>query len=319
MTDQSQPQESQPTPPPHAAGPLKTKPAKNWLLKTLLMTLLPFGLGVWGLYDALVAYPERGEKVASYRLLEYLDAAKPDFGWDGPVGVPLDESPREVLDGLRSRQGEIEAATQGTGREADRAEEQLALLNYLESLNVLFELTPERAFIENPAERFRELESEWRSSSSGPRAVPKPLASYDIPVQWLFVLIGVVAIVWGSVFMVSVMSKTFSFDPETLKLTFPSGESIVPDDVEVFDKRKWDKFLIFLRIKESHEALGGREVKVDLYRYAHLEDWIIQMHRHAFPEDFEDEGNEDAPPAEPVQAGDAESDEPSDADKPTRA
>ncbi|MEO0513371.1 MAG: hypothetical protein AAF108_10830 [Planctomycetota bacterium] len=271
----------------------KTRPATMWLLKTLLMTLVPVGLGAWGVYDAFVAYPNRGERVASYRLLEYLEAARPAYGWDGPVGVPVDEDPAEVMGELRDRRSQLETAVTSTNRaDAEPAREQLALLDYLEALNVMFRLTTERAHIDDPGQTLTELRAKWVDPSGQPRSAPKPLEAYDIPVQYIFIGVGVGAAFVGTAFMTTIMSKTYRFDPDTLRLTLPTGETIVPEQVAEFDKRKWDKFLIFLKMKENHESLAGRELKLDLYRYDPLEAWVIEMHRSAFPEDFEEEDAE---------------------------
>lgn len=83
-----------------------------------------------------------------------------------------------------------------------------------------------------------------------------------------------------------------------MTLTLPGGESITPDDVAEFDKRKWDKFLFFFKIKPDHATLGGREIKLDLYQYVPLEDWAVAMHRHARPEDYADENPADENPAD---------------------
>ena len=75
-----------------------------------------------------------------------------------------------------------------------------------------------------------------------------------------------------------------------------------PDELEPFepaqaDKRKWDKFIVFLKVREGHDTLGGQEVRVDTYRHAHVEGWILEMERTAFPPE---EGEE----ASPEPAGD---------------
>lgn len=277
-----------------------TKPAKRWLLKSLAVTIVLSGFGIWGLYDALVAYPDRGRKVASYRLFEYLETARhPSYGFDGTLGVPADGDPAQVLNDLRSRKTELEQAAEGTRESAAReAAAQLALLNYLESLAVMFDLSIENAHIAEPDTRYTELRDEWRGSSGETREAPKPLASYDIPVQWIFVLVGGVGGIWGTIFIARVISVKYSWDAETKRLTLPNGATLVPEDVAEFDKRKWDKFLIFLKIKETHESLAGQELRIDLYRHDPLEDWIIEMHRTAFPEDFEDEDDSEDTPSD---------------------
>ena len=54
-------------------------------------------------------------------------------------------------------------------------------------------------------------------------------------------------------------------------------------DVFRVDKRKWDKFIVFLRIKGSHPQLGGQEVRIDTYQHSLVEDWVLAMEEKAFP------------------------------------
>ncbi|MEM8757002.1 MAG: hypothetical protein AAGF47_04385 [Planctomycetota bacterium] len=300
MTETSDPQM---TPPPAGppAGPLEAPPAEppagvrtrtrlsvRWLRKLVIFLLVLVGFGIWGLYDALVAYPNRGENTASYRLFQYLEAADEAHGLTLRLGPPEGSTPGEHREQLGERRADLQAESAAEGARGRDASEKLALLDWYDSLAVLGRLSPERVAsdvdVESPRDLLNELETEWTAKSA-----PKPLAAYDIPVQWVFVIVGLGGGSWLALHMLRVASKTYRWDPATLALTLPGGETITPDDVAEFDKRKWDKFLFFFKIKPDHASLGGREIKLDLYQYTPLEDWAVAMHRHARPEDYADE------------------------------
>ena len=121
--------------------------------------------------------------------------------------------------------------------------------------------------------------------------------------QWLFVVVclGVGLALTGLI--LKVKSRTYGWEPVEQRLFLPGGASLVPADIAEFDKRKWDKFLIFLKIKPGHQPLGGREIRLDLLRYNPLEEWILAMERTAYP------GNapvrEDPPPTGAPEAAPA--------------
>lgn len=286
---------------PPVASSATTRLSGRWIRKLGLFLIVLVGFGTWGLYDALVVYPNRGERDASYRLYKYLDAANEAHGFALPLGAPQGVGVRSHRDDLSSRAEELRRAAGGTGANAEDAAEQLAMLEWFDALNRLGRLSDERVQQDldssPPADRLRELSAEWSQTDA-----PNPLSFYDIPVQWLFVIVGYGGGLWLAVHMIRVASKKYRWDPANLRLTLPGGESIAPDDVAEFDKRKWDKFLFFFKIKPDHPQLGGREIKLDLYQYVPLEEWAVAMHRHARPEDYSDEADDasDEPSAEPV-------------------
>ncbi|MBK7403904.1 MAG: hypothetical protein IPJ41_04535 [Phycisphaerales bacterium] len=51
------------------------------------------------------------------------------------------------------------------------------------------------------------------------------------------------------------------------------------------DLARWHKFIIFLRLRPGHSGFSG-PVKLDLFRYHPLEDWIRDLVKGADP-DFE--------------------------------
>ncbi len=295
----------------------KTKLGKRWLRKFIIFLVVCIGFGFYGLYDATIAYPNRGEKDASYRLLEYLRAADEAHSLALPLGIPQEQTPPDYLAQLKGdRQGLTERAA-GEGGAARDARADLAKLEWLDALAKVWELTPERIDADlagSPRETLDELAAEWET-----RDQPKPLSWYDIPVQWLFTVVGFGLGIWLAIHMLRVAGKSYTWNAGERRLGLPGGHSIVPADVAEFDKRKWDKFLYFFKIKPDHAQLGGREIKLDLYQYHPLEEWCIEMHKHARPEDFEDEDDDaGGPEHEPAQAApQAESGEPESEEAPS--
>lgn len=265
-----------------------TRLSVRWLRKLSLFGLLCLGFGIYGLYDATIAYPERGENDASYRLMEYLRAAEASHGLSLDLGPPAGVSPSQHRRDLRARAETLQQAAEGEGASARDAQASLAMLAWLDSLAVLGRLSAERVSADltsaPPREALSTLEAEWKN-----RSQPKPLSFYDIPVQWLFVIVGFGGALWIGVHMARVASKKYTWEAEAMRLGLPGGEAITPGDVVEFDKRKWDKFLFFLKIRPDHPQLGGREIKLDLYQYVPLEEWAVAMHRSARPEDYEDQ------------------------------
>ncbi len=277
----------QPEGPPHwVTEPGVSTLAPRWWIKTLAFAVVLIGFGAWGLYDALVAYPERGIKDAEHKQLEYLRVwATSGRLTEATVADPVAELAR--LQEL-SRQPSMMS-------QADPVR-----LVWLQSLVKVARLKPEFTRIENPMERLRELESSWISKTP-----PKALSAYDIPAQWLFVLIGFAVGPWLLVKYFRVAAKKYHWDPVGQKLTIPGGQVVAPGDLEDVDKRRWDKFIVFLKIKDTHPALAGQEVKMDLYHYTQpVEDWVVAMEQTAFPERAEDEGEPDS--EDSAEASDAE-------------
>lgn len=264
-----------------------TRLARRWVMKMTLFVVLLIGFGIYGLYDATIAYPKRGESSASWHLHQYLSKADEASSLTGELGIPSGTTARVHMEDLESRLPELSQSAAGT---TTRARDDLALVAkhaWLKSLAVLGRLSDERVAAdlgERPRETLAALTQRWTTANQ-----PKPLASYDIPVQWLFTVIGFGGGLWMLVHVLRVASRKYTWDAAALRLGVPGGNSVTADDVEVFDRRKWDKFLVFLKIKPQHPQLGGREIKLDLYQYEPLEAWYLAMHRAARPEDFAEE------------------------------
>jgi hypothetical protein len=311
-----------------AGGATRSTIARPWLVRIVIITLVLVGYGVWSVYDAYVSYPERGADYASWSERAYLlaardvDESREQVGTFRRAAVDDPASRLEELGDSQTRERNLQDL-QGTGR-PKRAQMELALEEWLTALDRIGRLHPaytsfhaspdvesferlralqslpaaERTPAQNdeirgleqmlgpvsPRERLTALETRWTSESQ-----PSKLQSYDIPVNKLAAVICFGFSVYLIALYVGVAIRTYTWDPTTRTLTLPSGESIGPDDLADIDKRKWDKFIVFLLIKESHKTLGGKEVKVDTYRHGLVEGWILDMEKTAFPERAEEE------------------------------
>jgi hypothetical protein len=244
-----------------------TRLNRPWLLKISIFTFVLIGFGIYGFYDATVAYPNRGKRFSDYARYEFFRIVGQERNYL-PVAEVNVEDPAAELRRLRAIKtpGPVEAAK----------------LQWLESLTLVNQLSPQHTATGNPEQTFRELQERW-TSSEGARNAPKPLSWYDIPVQWLFVAVGFGGGAWLAFLWILVARQKYTWQPETKTLGLPGGQTITPTDLEDVDKRKWDKFLVFLRFKPPH-PFAGKELKLDLYRHAPLEAWVLEMEREAFPD-----------------------------------
>lgn len=266
------------------ATPLVTKLNRPWLAKMIIFCTVLVFFGCWGLYDALVAFPARGTRYASYLQYQYLDVAKTDGMMHRNLGV---ENPAE------------EYARLGTTDKSRLTRMDQAKLAWLHALSIVGKLDRQFTKFDDAAAKHTELKAVWTTSAGGGKKAPKELGRYDIPIQWLFVAVGLGGGLWMIVHFINVKRKRYTWDPATQTLTLPDGNCFTPADLaEELDKRKWDKFLVFVKIKPTHPTLGGQTLKLDLYQHAHLEGWIEEMGRTAFPESH--------PPATPSEDAAAE-------------
>ncbi|MBL8760078.1 MAG: hypothetical protein JNL50_02130, partial [Phycisphaerae bacterium] len=223
-------------------APLKTKVSKKWLVRTIGFALFVFIFGCWGLIDATIVYPKRGINVAEKLELEYLRAAEQNRVLDGAsVNDPAAELARLKE---RSTQQQMNGAVEA------------ARFQWLSALDMVGRVKPEHTTIADPRARKATLEETWAKKTPS-----EPLTGYDIPVQWAITAAGFGASLWLLLLIVMVKGKTYTWEPATQSLGLPGGATLTPADVEDFDKRRWDKFLIFLKIKPSHASLGGQELR----------------------------------------------------------
>lgn len=277
---------------------LRTRLSPRWVRKTVIIIIVLVAFGCWGLLDAIKIYPKRGANVAEYREFKYLEqyASKRGF-FDTGVSVADPVAEYERLE------------SQAVGRAlADPVEE--TRRQWFESLDRIGQLQgtqttwPRDDFrgerVPDAQTRFEALRDAWTKVPTGgdPKAVrqpPKPLAAWDIPSQW-----GIMAICWGiagfmAVSFMKAAGKKYAFDPSTERLTLADGTTLVPSDIDEFDKRRWSKFYVYLKVAASHPQHGGKELELDLYRYEPLEEWILAMERTRFPDRAEEDAAEEAP------------------------
>jgi hypothetical protein len=270
--------------------PTKSTLNRPWVLKMLIFIVVVLAFGTWGLYDAMIAYPARGEKYADWAQWQYLQASvqadQEEFGWtlnNASVTDPVAE-----LEHLKSEEESArnqEAAQNPDSRSHKRAVAKITRGNWLEGLKLIGKLDAEHTTIENPRQRLESLQTTWSSSTQ-----PKPLHRLDIPMQWGIMAVCYAVGLYLIVLFLRVATKSYTWDPAEQRLTLPGGASLVPADLAEVDKRKWDKFIVFLKVREGHDKLGAQEVRIDTYRHANVEGWILEMERTAFPPE---EGDDD--------------------------
>ncbi len=273
-----------------------------WVAKMTIGIIALAGLGLWGLWDATVRFPNRGARAAEWAELDYLNAANEA----GRISLASEEHPKRVFRDLRGRHRDLERTIQdarqaNNTRSVREVDMELQKLRWLTALSRVGKLDTEHTVIDIPRQRRDELSEKLESLDP-----PKPLAAYDLPLQWLFVVVGLGGAAYLSLLFVRVSRSAagYRYDPEERRLTLPDGTQLTPDDIEEVDKRKWDKFFVFLHIKDRSE-----EIKLDLYRYKEIEEWILEIEKHT-------EGYVPPEPEEEIDTDDDASDDTETADEP---
>jgi hypothetical protein len=273
---------------------------RRWLAKmTIFFAVLVF-FGGYGLVDALVLYPNRGVRHASFCEFQYLEAARDQGRLDrsaiieDPVATyrRLAATDRRAMSAMDAAALEWLVSLSRVGAWSLRAAHLAPEFTRLEPKGAEF------VRIGGPVGRHAELKQHWTTAQGLGKNAPKALAAYDIPFQWVFVVVGFGGGAWLGALFIAVSRRRYQWDAETQTLHLPldgAQHTLVPADIDEFDKRKWDKYLVFLKIRPEHPTLGGREIKLDLYRYARLESWILAMEKTAFPQNV---AESDAAPAE---------------------
>ena len=292
---------------PDGGGVQRAPLSRPWLLKITIMTVVVAAMMGWFLYDALVAYPERGARYAEFARYQYLEAARVANDEESPglfrASQLTVENPRDELDHLNDpetrEKNRADTAENSTSSRRYRAAFEQARREWLQALATIGELSPENTTIEDPRAELAELESQWTTTTNR----PAKLASYDIPSQWVVAGVCGVLLVYLLVLIVSVVRKRYAWEPGAMRLTLPCGAQLTPDDLAELDKRKWDKFIVHAHIKPDHPTLGGRSIKFDTYRHARLEEWLLDMEATAFPNESGEAEASDEPSS---AAGDGE-------------
>ncbi|MDX2130876.1 MAG: hypothetical protein SFY69_02340 [Planctomycetota bacterium] len=289
------------------AAPLRSRVSPRWMRRIIIIAVVLLGFGVWGLIDATVVYPGRGEKAAQFlehQFLQQLEQRR-----------ELTESRAAIKDPAAELQ-RLRAAREGTGLQGAEP----ALLVWLEQLALVGRLDASQATdiprddfrgerVESARGRLESLGKAFTSAQGAPAEVPSPLSAWDIPVQWLITAGGFGIGAYLLLLVARVRAKTFAFEPAIMRLTLPDGSSLAPADLEDVDKRRWHKFYCTLRVKPGHPTLGGKGVELDLMRYEPVEEWVLAMERAAFPDRAADDakkaGDQPAAPAQGAVSPDA--------------
>lgn len=252
---------------------------KRWLRKFVIFALVLLGFGSWALYDAVWKYPDRGRRHAEWAEWQYLNVLNKEAQDRRDPGILTREAP--VADPV----AELERLS-AAGAASSRASE-AARWEWLTALSRVGDLVPENTSFQttSPRQRRDELDTKWSTASA-----PSPLASWDIPSQWLMMVAGYGLGGWMVLLILRVMSTKYRWEAATKTLILPGGARISPSDLSEVDKRKWDKFIVFLNIKPEVAKVGGQSVRVDTYRHDLVEGWILEMEREAF-------GSEETPAA----------------------
>lgn len=284
---------------------VKATLGRRWLLKMIVFIVLLFGLGVWGYVDATIIYPNRGREFASWAKYQYLQAARSanDNGVFGAfarneVSVEDPEAEFARLSDPETRQRYLSDAS-GEGRGGLSAAIELTRYQWLNGLKQIGEMTPDHTVIENPATELTELSTTWSATQA-----PKELSFYDIPVQWIFTIVGFGGGAWLLIHVLRVSSRKYTWQESTMTLTVPGGHAITPDDLEEIDKSRWDKFIVALVLKSAHETLGGRTVRIDTYQHTDVEPWVLAMEERAFPDQQDSDADSHAGSDAPESASD---------------
>lgn len=256
----------------------------TWLVKFVIFAIVCFVLGGWFLYDALLAYPQRGRADAEYQLKEYLDRVAERGETAANLTIP---DPVSRLADLEARKDELTKA----GAEASALSPQnpgdvsryRALLpklaekeefEWLSALKLVGSLTTEATRLTDWRAMHKQLKDQWST-----RDAPKPLSAFDIPSQWLLAAVCLPLALLLTVYILRSASRRYTYDPASRTLTLPGGRTITPEILEDIDKRRWDKFYVTVMTKD-----GAPPVQLDLLRYVNLEGWVLEIERIAFPD-----------------------------------
>lgn len=287
----------------HSAEQLKTTLKGSWIAKMAIFFVVLLGLAAWGYVDAEIVYPARGRDVVAYTSLHYLQVSnESNMLYRSSVVDPaaeyarLSESEFETLPVIeRTRLSWLTAISRLESLESISAANTVEMARRLD--NPSSDPIETATLFASPAKTLAALDAAWAN-----KGLPKALSSFDIPVQWLIFFAGIAGALWVGFLFVKAKTTSFAYKPEAHELILPGGKSFTPEMIEVVDKRKWDKFFVFLKVT----GFPG-EIKLDLLKFVPLEEWILEMEKlspNYEPEEEEGTGGEEG-------SGEAASEEPS--------
>jgi hypothetical protein len=285
---------------PEASTPTPTSErsqlSRKWTLKIGIIGLALFALGLWGVWDAAIKFPNAGAEAAEYLEFQYLKEVRSEHR-EFAASVPSSSDQRTPSQRLRdlSEKSDQGAALSAADRQLRGWLDQLKIIGRLEPASESTQI-PRADFrkdehgqpvqVKDYGQRLADLQTKWSTANT-----PTPQSTHDIHIQWLIAAGGLGVGGWMLALLLAARTKVYRWNAPEQRLTFPDGTSLVPSDIAEFDKRKWHKLFITLKVRPTHPQLGGKEVEIDLLRYEPVEDWVLTMERTAFPED--------APPASP--------------------
>ena len=251
----------------------RSKLNSKWATRMLLITVVLLLFGGWGLYDALIVYPNRGKSFAAYQQLQYLQAAQ-------RAGKMFDASIIDPAGRLETLEGQDVLQLS----EFDRAQRE-----WLKALAVpgMGTLNADHTRMDDPAGELTRLTERFQTEKP-----KKPLADYDIVMQW--VICGVCWAIGLYIIglMLMVRARVYRWDADTKTITLPDGTKVGPADLDTEDPAdlsKWQKFIVVLRPRAGHESLKG-PIRFDVFRHAPVEDWLRTLVKTVNPElEFPDE------------------------------
>lgn len=275
-------------------APLQTtRISPRWLVKTSIFLIVALALSGWFALDAMVIYPKRGRTDAAFLQQAYLNTARTS----GALFTASVAKPKDELETLRAKG---DAAMTPLERSRFLWLESLAKVESLSRTQAWNEANPGRAsstVFPDPAARLAELDAELASKSQ-----PKALDAYDIPLQYAMLVLCAAVSLWIIFVLLRVLSTKYRYDAATATLTLPGkGGTVSAASLVLLDKRKWDKFYAFLKVQDR-----PGEIKLDLYRFVPLEEWVLDMWKRSPNYDPADEEQGDEPSDKAGDVGDAD-------------
>ncbi len=237
----------------------RTTLARRWVLRVVVILVIGWGLFIWGVVDAVMVYPARGRDAASYLKYQYLREVEKAKTTSASVDDPAAEFTR-----LKSKKNDNPMSPVESAR-----------FNWLQSLDRVGDMKSEQTRIADAKQEMKDLDARWGVANV---KAPQPLEGYDIPSQWAIAAIGLVIGVWRLVTFLAVAGKKYGWDSATSTITLPGGATLNEADITDYDKRKWDKFIITLGLRDGHST-GKKDLTLDLYPYNELEPWVLELER----------------------------------------
>jgi hypothetical protein len=239
------------------------------------------GLGIWGLIDALIVYPNRGHRAADFFEFQHLTQAKSASGLsDSLVAIP---DPVATLTKLDAKQKDGATLSPDDKAQHDWLE-QLRYVGRLSPQATTYPRTLPGGESQSAQQRFDALTKQFTTATGGAAKAPSPLSTFDIPSQWAICAVGFAVAGWLAFTIMRVKATRYQWEPTTRRLTLPAGDTLLPGDIAEFDKSEWDKIFIKLKIREGHATLAGKTLRLDLLRHVPLETWILEMEKSLAPE-----------------------------------